>query len=144
METDRSIAIMWTHTNWGVPGLWNPNHFVPIASTVSNDQKPCHSDTVNQILPDTPVAESTRLSISIHSADQSTVHINRIPHEEPMVVQENSIQDDTRPEEMSTITYTVTEGTTQRGQHKHISSDGFTYVLKVYFELKKYSDDIHK
>jgi hypothetical protein len=44
---------------------------------------------------------------------------------------------------MSTITYTVTEGTTQRGQHKHISSDGFTYVLKVYFELKKYSDDIH-
>jgi hypothetical protein len=135
---------MWTHTNWGVPGLWNPNHFVPIASTVSNDQKPCHSDTVNQILPDTPVAESTRLSISIHSADQSTVHINRIPHEEPMVVQENSIQDDTRPEEMSTITYTVTEGTTQRGQHKHISSDGFTYVLKVYFELKKYSDDIHK
>jgi hypothetical protein len=99
---------------------------------------------VNQTLPDTPVAESTRLSVSIHSADQSTVHINRIPHEEPMVVQENSIQDDTRPEEMSTITYTVTEGTTQRGQHKHISSDGFTYVLKVYFELKKYSDDIHK
>ena len=52
-----------------------------------------------------------------------------------MVVQENSIQDDTRPEEMSTneqtITYTVTEGTTQRGQLKLVSSDGFTYVLKV-------------
>ena len=65
-----------------------------------------------------------------------------------MVVQENSIQDDTRPEEMSTneqtITYNVTEGTTQRGQRKLISSDGFTYVFKVYFELKKYSDDIHK
>jgi len=89
VETDRTIAVMWTHTNWGVPGLWNPNHFVPIASTVSNDQKPCHSDTVNQTLPDTPVAESTRFSVSFHSADQSTVHINRIPHEEPMVVQEN-------------------------------------------------------
>ena len=105
---------------------------------------------MNQTLPDTctPVAESTRLSVSIHSADQSTVHINRIPHEESMVVQENSIQDDTRPEEMSTneqtITYNVTEGTTQRGQRKLISSDGFTYVFKVYFELKKYSDDIHK
>ena len=64
-----------------------------------------------------------------------------------MVVQENSILDDTRPEEMSTneqtITYNVTEGTTQRGQRKLISSDGFTYVFKVYFELKKYSDDIH-
>jgi hypothetical protein len=112
-HTDRTIAVMWTHINWGVPGLWNPNHFVPLASTVSNDQKPCHSDTVNTILPDTPVAESTRLSVSINSADQSTVHIKRIPHEEPMVVQENSIQDDTRPEEMSTneqtITYTVTD-----------------------------------
>jgi hypothetical protein len=65
------------------------------------------------------------------------VFINRIPHEEPMVVQENSIQDDTRPEEMSTITYTVTEGTTQRGQHKLVNSDGFTYVFKTYFELTK-------
>jgi len=43
-----------------------------------------------------------------------------------------------------TITYTVTEGTTQRGQRKLVSSDGFTYVFKVYFEFKKYSDDIHK
>ena len=112
-HTDRTIAVMWTHTNWGVPGLWNPNHFVPLASTVSNDQKPCHSDTVNTILPDTPVAESTRLSVGINSVDQSTVHIKRIPHEEPMIVQENSIQDDTRSEEMSTneqtITYTVTD-----------------------------------
>ena len=37
-----------------------------------------------------------------------------------MVVQENSIQDDTRPEEMytneQTITYTATEGTTQWSQ----------------------------
>ena len=86
-----------------------------------------------------------KTDLSIHECiHESTVHINRIPHEEPLVVQENSIQDDTRPEEMSTITYTVTEGTTQRGQRKRISSDGFTYVLKVYFELKKYSDDIHK
>ena len=134
-ETDRTIAVMWTHTNWGVPGKWNPNHFVPLASTVTNHQKSCHSDTLNQTLPATPVAERTRLSVSTNSADQSTVHINRIPHEEPMVVQENSIQDDTRPEEMSTneqtITYTITEGTTQRGQRKLVSSDGFTYVLKV-------------
>ena len=36
-----------------------------------------------------------------------------------------------------TITYTATEGTTQRGQHKLVSSDGFTYVFKIYFELKK-------
>ena len=43
-----------------------------------------------------------------------------------------------------TITHTVTEGTTQRGQRKFVSSDGFTYVFKIYFELKKYSDDIHK
>jgi hypothetical protein len=43
-----------------------------------------------------------------------------------------------------TITYTDTEGTTQRGQRKLVSSDGFTYVFKIYFELKKYSDDIHK
>ena len=57
-HTDRTIAVMWTHINWGVPGLWNPNHFVPLASTVSNDQKPCHSDTVNTILPDTPVARA--------------------------------------------------------------------------------------
>ena len=75
---------------------------------------------MNQTLPDTPVAESTRLSVSIHSADQSTVHINRIPHEEPMVVQENLIQDDTRTKEMytneQTITYTATEGTTQWSQ----------------------------
>jgi hypothetical protein len=32
-----------------------------------------------------------------------------------------------------TITYTATEGTTQRGQRKLVSSD----VLKAYFELKK-------
>ena len=42
-----------------------------------------------------------------------------------------------------TITYTVTEDTTQRGQHKLVSSNGFTYVFKAYFELK-YSDDIHR
>ena len=58
-----------------------------------------------------------------------------------MVVQENLIQDDTRTKEMytneQTITYTVTEGTTQRGRHKLVSSDGFTYVFNIYFELKK-------
>ena len=42
-----------------------------------------------------------------------------------------------------TYTYTTTEGTIQRGQRKLVSSNGFTYVFKVYFELK-YSDDIHK
>lgn len=87
LESDRTIAVMWTHTNWGVPGLWNPNHVVPLASTVSNHQKSCHSDTMNQTLPAKPVAESTRLSVSTNSADQSTLYINRIPHEEPMVVQ---------------------------------------------------------
>jgi len=50
-ETDRTIAVMWTHTNWGVPGMWNPNHFVPLASTVTNHQKSCHSDTLMKCLP---------------------------------------------------------------------------------------------
>ena len=83
-----------------------------------------------------------KTDLSIHECiHESTVHINRIPHEEPLVVQENSIQDDTRPEEMSTNeqtitnTYTDTEGTTQRGQRKLVSSDGFTYVFTEVYAL---------
>jgi hypothetical protein len=50
-----------------------------------------------------------KTDLSIHECiHESTVHINRIPHEEPLVVQENSIQDDTRPEEMSTNEQTIT------------------------------------
>ena len=37
-EAKRTIAIMWTNTQWGVKGLWNPNHFIPVTATLSTDQ----------------------------------------------------------------------------------------------------------
>jgi len=40
------MAVMWTNTRWGVTGLWNPNHFVPVTTTLddgSNFKPACHS-----------------------------------------------------------------------------------------------------
>lgn len=74
-----------------------------------------------------PEAESTRII-------EASVHIPTVPHAEPHHPEEDSINNQTSVQELSTkeatITFHVTENTTQRRKRKLVSSDGYTYVVK--------------
>ncbi|KAJ8307800.1 hypothetical protein KUTeg_014645 [Tegillarca granosa] len=85
-------------------------------SCLGKQHRRCNSD-----------AESTRIV-------EESINIPIVPHADPHHPEEESLNDETLPQELSTreavVTFQVTENTSQRGKRKLVSSDGFSYVVK--------------
>ncbi|KAJ8312166.1 hypothetical protein KUTeg_009539 [Tegillarca granosa] len=95
-----------------------------IEATVPYSEVPTTSELPSCLLPD---AESTRIV-------EESINIPIVPHADPHHPEEESLNDETLPQELSTreavVTFQVTENTSQRGKRKLVSSDGFSYVVK--------------
>lgn len=69
-----------------------------------------------------------------HKDHRTSVHIPTVSHAEQHYLEEDFINSQTSVQELSTreatITFHVTENTTQREKRKLVSSDGYTYVDK--------------
>ncbi|KAJ8317057.1 LOW QUALITY PROTEIN: hypothetical protein KUTeg_004961 [Tegillarca granosa] len=90
----------------------------------ATSEVPTTSELPSRLLQD---AESTRIV-------EESINIPIVPHAEPHHPEEESLNDETLPQELSTreavVTFQVTENTSQRGKRKLVSSDGFSYVVK--------------
>ncbi|KAJ8304024.1 hypothetical protein KUTeg_017607 [Tegillarca granosa] len=95
-----------------------------IEATVPYSEVTTTSELPSRLLPD---AESTRIV-------EESINIPIVPHAEPHHPEEESLNDETLPQELSTreavVTFQVTENTSQCGKRKLVSSDGFSYVVK--------------
>ena len=95
-EAERTIAIMWTSTQWGVKGLWNPNHFVPVTATLYTDQmfQPAYHSS--------PIHAKIKVEPTMGASTVKEESLSEEPEHEPSVIDtiiqyqntEQSVNDD--------------------------------------------------
>ena len=71
---------MWTNAQWGVKGPWNPNHFVPVTSTLSTDhmfQPAYHSS---------PIHAKIKVKSTMDASTVKEESLSEEPEHEPSVI----------------------------------------------------------
>ena len=87
---------MWTNTQWGEKGLWNPNHFVPVTATLSTDQM------IQPVYHSSPIHAKIKVEPTMDASTVKEESLSEEPEHEPSVIDtsmqyqntEQSVNDD--------------------------------------------------